>query len=165
MTKDYLLKSSEKTAKLARLFAKSVDVFIALILSIFFYPVGILLAVLYICIADSLQGGQSVGKKLMGLCVVSIEDGSLCTLKKSAVRNLPISIPLLFAIIPFWGWILAIIAAGLFLPLELYLMVKIDSGNRLGDVMADTTVTSNIDMPEKKQSSDPWLVKGQQTSR
>ena len=100
-------------------------------------------AVFYLIICDSLQGGQSVGKKIIGFKVISLHDGSACSPKQSLVRNLPLSIPVFMAIIPFWGWVIAV-AMGIPLTLlEVYLLYTLDSGHRLGDVMADTTVIAN----------------------
>ena len=159
MNKKYLLKNSDKAGKTARLFAKAVDLFLCLLLSIFFYPVGILLAVFYLSVFDALQNGQSVGKKLMGFNVISIDDGQYCTIKQSLIRNLPLSLPLFFAVIPIWGWIIWILAGSFFIVMELYLLLKLDSGNRLGDVMADTTVNA-INGPDKeKTSSSSWFIK------
>ena len=139
----YLLKSSLNVARISRMIAKCIDLFIVLILSIFFYPIGIFLAVIYMAVADSLQNGQSVGKKFMGFAVISLEDGKPCSVKQSAIRNLPIIIPLLMAIVPLWGWILSILVGIPLILLEVYLLYKLDSGHRLGDVMADTSVNAN----------------------
>ena len=157
--KKYLLKNSEKAGKTARLFAKVVDLFLCLLLSFFFYPVGILLAVFYLSVSDALQNGQSVGKKLMGFNVISMEDGEYCSMKQSFVRNLPITVPLFFAVIPIWGWIIWILCGSFFIGLEIYLMIKLDSGNRLGDVMADTTVNAMIWPEGKKLSTSSWFTR------
>ena len=74
--RNYLFKSSIQTHKVARLVAKAVDLFMVIILSVFLYPFGILLGIIYLCFADFIQGGQSVGKKIIGLKVISLEDGS-----------------------------------------------------------------------------------------
>ena len=62
------------------------------------------------------------------------------------------------AIIPFWGWIIAI-AIGIPLTLlEVYLLYKLDSGHRLGDVMADTTVIANDGQKlALKTKKDSWF--------
>lgn len=159
MDKKYLLKNSENAGKTARLFAKAVDLFLCLLLSIFFYPVGILLAVLYVSVSDALQNGQSVGKKLMGFNVISMEDGQYCSIKQSVIRNLPISVPLFFAVIPIWGWIIWILSGSFFLVLELYLLLKLDSGNRLGDVMADTTVNATNGPGKETSAMSSWFAK------
>lgn len=156
MKKKYLLRSGINTARLTRIIAKAIDMFIVLILSMLFYPFGLLLAMFYIGISDSLHNGQSVGKRLMGFNVISLEDGKPCSVKQSIIRNLPLLIPMAFAIIPLWGWIFCSILALPLIALEIYLMFKLDSGHRLGDVMADTTVIGNdpnrIDIRKAKQS-------------
>jgi len=156
MKNKYILQNSIRTAKFTRLIAKAVDLFIVLILAMLFYPFGLLLALFYLGIADSMYGGQSVGKRIMGFSVISLEDGKPCTIKQSVIRNLPILVPLAFAIIPPWGIIFSTI---LFIPLvllEVYLLFKLDTGHRLGDVMADTTVIGNdpnrVDIRKTKES-------------
>ena len=159
MDKKYLLKNSERAGKTARLFAKAVDLFLCLLLSFFFYPVGILLAVFYLSVSDALQNGQSVGKKLMGFNVISMENGEFCSIKQSVIRNLPLSAPLFFAVIPIWGWIIWLLAGTFFICLELYLLIKLDSGNRLGDVMADTTVNAINGPDPEKVGATNWFPK------
>lgn len=140
MNRKYLLRSSINTSKITRLIAKLIDLFIVLILSVIFYPFGFLLAMTYLAFCDSLHDGQSVGKKFMGFSVVSLEDGKTCTPKQSFIRNLPFLIPAFFAIIPLWGWIISSLLSLPIAALEIYLLFRLDSGHRLGDVMADTTV-------------------------
>ena len=127
--------------------AKLIDLFIVAFFSFLFYPVGVLLSLVYLGVADSMQGGQSLGKRVMGFSVISLEDGDVCSLKQSVIRNLPILIPWGLLVIPFWGWILAFLLGVPLIALEVYLIAKINSGHRLGDVMADTSVIG--------QSSDP----------
>lgn len=150
MNRKYLLKKQIYRAKISRLIAKSIDLFIVLILSAILKSLGVILGVLYLCFADTLQTGQSIGKKFIGFNVISLEDGSPCSLKQSIIRNLPLTIPLIFAVIPFWGWVISILLAAPLIGLELWLLFKLDSGHRLGDVMADTTVMGND--PEQSQS-------------
>ena len=140
MRRKYFLKSSINTGRLFRLIAKSIDMAIVAVLSLLLYPVGILLSLFYLGISDSMQSGQSLGKRFMGLSVISLEDGGPCRLKQSVVRNLPLLIPLAFALIPFWGWAMAVLLGMPLTLLEVYLIYKLDTGHRLGDVMADTSV-------------------------
>lgn len=152
----YLLKSQFRIARMSRLIAKAIDLFIVLALSLLLYPVGIILACVYISIADSLHQGQSFGKRFMGFSVISLIDGKPCSRKQSFIRNLPIFIPLIFMIIPFWGWIFTSVLSLPIFALELYFMFKLDSAHRLGDVMADTTVIANdaqrVDLRKRKES-------------
>jgi uncharacterized RDD family membrane protein YckC len=145
MDRKYLLEKAIRVAKLTRLIAKAIDLFVVVCLSIWWYPLGLILGIVYISISDSLNKGQSIGKKFMGFAVKSLEDGSPCSFKQSLVRNLPFILPLTLAIVPFWGWILGGILCAALVGLELYLLYNLDSGHRLGDVMADTTVMANDD--------------------
>jgi uncharacterized RDD family membrane protein YckC len=47
-----------------------------------------LFGLLYTLFADGLEGGQSLGKRLVGIRVVSAETGRPCTFGQSFVRNL-----------------------------------------------------------------------------
>ena len=143
MNRKYILESPIKIARLSRVLAKIIDLFIALIITILIHPVGVILAVGYLGISDYIQGGQSVGKRFLGFRVISLKDGSYCSFRQSIYRNLPFIIPLVFAIIPFWGWVFSLLLLIPLCALELYLIFTLDSGHRLGDVMADTTVIGN----------------------
>lgn len=160
----YLLNSSKKTANFTRLIAKGVDLLIVLILAMLFYPFGLVLALIYMSLADSLYGGQSVGKRLIGFSVISLEDGQPCSVRQSVVRNLPIIVPLGCAIIPLWGFIMATLLIFPLMLFEVYLLFKLDSGHRLGDVMADTTVIGNdpnrVDIRKNHESWFPSTQAG-----
>lgn len=160
MNRKYLLGSGLRTARIARLFAKFIDLGTSGILGLFFYPWGLIASIFYLCIADSLYDGQSFGKKIVGFAVVSLEDGLPCSPKQSFIRNLPFIVPMFIALFPFWGWILSLIVGIPLMFLELYLLFKLDSTHRLGDVMADTTVIANdqdrVDLRKNRQS---WFEK------
>ena len=141
----YLLEKAIKVAKLTRLIAKMVDIGIVIFFSLMFYPLGLILGIIYIALSDGMKNGQSAGKRFMGFQVKSLEDGSPCSYKQSAIRNLPFILPLTLAIVPLWGWILGGILLIFLIGLELYLLYNLDSGHRLGDVMADTSVMANDD--------------------
>lgn len=166
MDKKYILRSGIRTAKWSRLAAKAVDLFIILVLSTTLYPMGPILGIVYISLSDSMQMGQSVGKKMVGFAVVSLIDGQPCSTKQSVIRNLPIIFPLIFAIIPFWGLIFTVILGVPLLALEAYFVLSIASGHRLGDVMADTTVIANdpnrVDLQKSKKLS--WFDQNEPSS-
>ncbi len=156
MSKKYLLSKSIKKAHWARIYAKLIDFIFFNMISYFFYPLGFLLGLSYLCFADSLNEGQSLGKRLLGMNVISLEDGSPCSPKQSFIRNLPFTVPLFFTLIPFWGWIFSMLLIVPLFSLEMYFLFKLDSAHRLGDVMADTTVVplnpSYVMPQEVKQS-------------
>ena len=146
MDRKYLLEKAIRVAKLTRLIAKAIDLFIVVCFSFWFYPLGVALGIIYMSVCDGMSNGQSAGKKFMGFAVKSLEDGSPCSYKQSVVRNLPFTLPLLVALLlPIIGWILGAILAIVLIGFELYLLYNLDSGHRLGDVMADTSVMANDD--------------------
>ncbi|MDB9786624.1 RDD family protein [Bacteriovoracaceae bacterium] len=142
MIKRYVAPSVVKTSFISRLLAKSIDLFIILLLSLVMYPLGGLLGLLYLGYKDSLKNGQSVGKKLLGIRVTLLSSGEPCGYRQSLIRNLPFLIPVIFLMIPLWGWIFGIIMGVPVMTLEIFLLLRLNSGNRLGDVMGDTTVVS-----------------------
>lgn len=133
-----------KVSVVNRVIAKVIDLAIVLLLVGFIYPVGPLLGFLYSVCADSLNigglQGQSVGKKLLKLQVVHIPDRKRASLRDSILRNAPVGVATFFGIIPVWGWlILGLIGLPLMI-MEVYLMITVETGHRLGDVMGDTEV-------------------------
>ena len=66
MVRKFIRKSTFRVALLSRLLAKFIDIFLVLILSFAFYPIGIILSIIYLGWSDALKGGQSVGKSFIG---------------------------------------------------------------------------------------------------
>jgi uncharacterized RDD family membrane protein YckC len=155
-----------KPSVLSRVLAKMVDIlFVLALAAVLPYPLGPVAGFLYSLVADGirlpgLRRGQSIGKKLFKLQVVSVvthdvsEPGSgglaeaeslvhvrhPATVRDSVLRNAPVGVATFFAIIPVWGWlILGLIGVPLMI-MEIYLMVTVETGHRLGDVMGDTEV-------------------------
>lgn len=145
MDRKYLLEKAIKVAKLTRLIAKAIDLFVVACFSLWFFPLGVFLGIIYMSLSDGMSNGQSAGKKFMGFAVKSLEDGSPCSYRQSVIRNLPFTLPLLVALFPVVGWILGAILGVVLIGFELYLLYNLDSGHRLGDVMADTSVMANDD--------------------
>ena len=56
------------------------------------------------------------------------------------IRNAPVGVATFFAIIPVWGWLILLLVGIPLLLIEGYLMFRVESRQRLGDVMADTEV-------------------------
>ena len=160
MNRKYLLSSGPRTARMARLFAKAIDIVFVMILSAVSYPWGLLLGIIYFSWADSLFDGQSMGKRIVGFSVISLIDGKPCKPKQSFIRNLPFIVPMVFALVPFWGWFIGGFVLFPFMVLELFLLFKLESTHRLGDVLADTSVIAEgqdrADVRKKKQS---WFEK------
>ncbi len=143
MDRKYLLNVGPQRARLARLLAKGIDLGLVVVASFIAYPWGLAVAIGYLAVSDSLFDGQSLGKRFIGFRVVSLEDGNPCGMRQSFIRNLPFLLPMIFALVPFWGWLLCAMLSVPLTFLELYFLFKLDSAHRLGDVMADTTVVGN----------------------
>lgn len=130
-------------ARWFRLIAKSIDIGLVIIGAVAYYPMGLILGIIYLMISDSLYEGQSIGKRLMGFGVISLVDGTPCSAKQSFIRNLPFTVPLILLVFPFWGWILSAIFAMPLAMMEVYYLFRDNSPHRLGDIMADTTVIAD----------------------
>ena len=128
-----------------RVIAKVIDLILVVAMAaILPYPLGPLLGFLYSLMGDGVNlgplRGQSLGTKLMKLQVMNITRMRPAKVRDSVLRNAPVGVATFFAIIPVWGWlILALIGIPLMI-MEIYLMLSVETGHRLGDVMGDTEV-------------------------
>lgn len=158
MNRKSLLSGPMARARWSRLIAKCIDVGLVTVGAICYYPMGLILGIVYLCIADSLYDGQSIGKRFMGFGVVSLVDGTPCTAWQSLIRNLPFTVPLFFLVFPFWGWVFSSIFALPLAAMEVYFLFRGDTAHRLGDIMADTTVIANdgtrLDL---RKTKTPWF--------
>jgi uncharacterized RDD family membrane protein YckC len=102
---------------------------------------GIVAGAMYILISDGFFRGQSVGKKLIGLKVVTTQGESRAsTFRESMIRNVPYAAAILLGSFPLLGWFL-FFTLGLFVvSVEAYFVYADDQGIRLGDIFADTQV-------------------------
>lgn len=132
-----------KASVLKRVLARVVDGLVAWAFALILPPVGLLVGLVYLAVADGVQKGQSLGKMVFGLEVVTA-DGSPCDLKSSIYRNIPFELALVFAAIPLLGWILLVIAGIPILLIELWLVIADHNGSRLGDRIAGTTVVELV---------------------
>jgi uncharacterized RDD family membrane protein YckC len=136
-----MLNQNNQTSLLKRIFAKFIDFCVLIFFDTVFPKVlGTLIGLLYFLLKDSFFSGQSLGKKVMHLKVVSSEDlTKSCTFKQSVLRNSLFSF-LFFTLIPFWGWILVFLLGFPICLIELYLMRTRPNGIRIGDLFAETIV-------------------------
>lgn len=128
-----------------RILAKLLDLLIMGLLALILPNIiGPLLGFFYSIAGDALNSGdfqgQSIGKKVFKLRVVRMSDHEPPHLQDAVIRNIPIGVATFFSIIPFWGWIILIVIGIPLMVMEFYLMMRIPTGHRLGDVMADTEV-------------------------
>jgi uncharacterized RDD family membrane protein YckC len=83
-------------------------------------------ALVYSFTKDGRPGGQSIGKKMMGLMVVHLPSNQPCTRSQSALRYL---VMFLLSLILGAGWLI-----------ELIVLLIVPGGRRLGDFAAGTQV-------------------------
>ena len=99
---------------------------------ILYYFISILLCIpplIYPFIKDGMKNGQSFGKRLMGIRVISLDDGMPCTYARSAIRQLITS---LLCNVAFIGLII-----------EPLIVLIDDDGRRIADRIANTFVVQD----------------------
>jgi len=141
------LPSFPRTEILDRLLAKFIDfLFVG---AFFTFPsfVGPVAAITYIVISDGLKGGQSIGKRIVGLRVISMSGAALpCDFKQSIMRNgvFGLLIILYFVIgpIPYIGKLLVALAWVAAVGAEITMLYSDPAGARYCDSFAGTLVIS-----------------------
>lgn len=95
-------------------------------LKVFLWVPALLWGLVYFLVKDGWPGGQSIGKRVLGLMVVTLHDKKPCTRWRSAIRQFAI---IVVNFIPYIGALL-----------EPVLVLADHGGRRLGDQMAKTQV-------------------------
>lgn len=132
-----------KAEYLERFIAKFIDFLV--MGALFLVPgfVGPLAGTAYMLISDGINGGQSLGKKIAGLKVVTA-DGAPCDFKKSIIRNSPFAVFIIFSYlvgwIPYLGVLLKAAAFLAVFGIEIALVFTDERGARFGDRIAETMV-------------------------
>ncbi|MFA4918060.1 MAG: RDD family protein [Thermodesulfovibrionales bacterium] len=136
-----------KTAGLLlRTIAKILD-FIIIAVAVELVPkAGFYAALTYLLIGDGLFDGGSLGKKLIGLRVVSADSFKPCSFRDSILRNGLFGIGFLFYKILWLGWIFVAIVSAF----EFIILLGSKNRMRLGDEFARTIVIEN---PQLKQEA------------
>jgi len=99
--------------------------------------IGFLSASGYLLIRDGLFDRRSVGKKLIGLRVISSVDPEFAiTYRESIIRNVPLVVAYILFLIPYAGWVLGPLALGI----ECLTALGDERGMRIGDMLARTFV-------------------------
>ena len=101
--------------------------------------VGGLIGAAYMLLRDGLPDGQSLGKKVMKLRVVTL-DGKKADYAASCKRNVIFAIPSIITIIPIVGWIIGGILGVVVAVVEIVGVFNDPKGRRLGDKWANTQV-------------------------
>lgn len=110
--------------------------------------IGFLSAAGYILIRDGLFDRCSIGKKVIGLRVLSLGDSRpSVTYRDSIIRNTPIVLAYFLFLIPYAGWILCPLALGM----EGLTALGDRRGMRIGDMLARTQVV--LEAPAREQKT------------
>jgi len=111
--------------------------------------IGFLSAAGYILIRDGLFDHRSIGKKLIGLRVVSLEDSvPASTYRDSIIRNVPLVLAYFLFLIPYVGWIFCSLALGA----ECLIAIGDKMGMRIGDMLARTQVVLEVSVQREKKA-------------
>lgn len=111
---------------------------------------GFLSATGYILIRDGLLDHRSLGKKLIGLRVVSSDaSGSAASWRESIIRNVPLVVAYFLFLVPYAGWVLGPLA----LCVEYLTALGDERGMRIGDLLARTWVVLDAPLPVSSKSA------------
>lgn len=121
-----------------------------------FIPIlGAIIGAVYMLLKDGLFEGQSIGKKVMKLQVIT-ENDTKADFAVSARRNAIFAIPVALMIIPVLGWVLAPVVSLVIVIIELMKVINEPKGRRIGDTWAGTQVIkfSEAVQSETKQATE-----------
>jgi uncharacterized RDD family membrane protein YckC len=134
----------KRAGLLLRTVAKILD-FIIIAAAVEVVPrAGFFAGLAYLLIGDGLFDGRSLGKKLIGLRVVSADTNTPCTFRDSILRNSTLGIGFLFYKVLWLGWMLIILIS----IIEFIILLGSKDGKRFGDEIAKTVV---IESPQIRQ--------------
>jgi uncharacterized RDD family membrane protein YckC len=128
----------KRAGLLLRAIAKTLDFIIIAAVGEVIPKAGFFAGLAYLLIGDGLFDGRSLGKKLIGLRVVSADTGEPCSFRDSILRNSIFGIGYLLYLIPWLGWIFIVIV----IVFEFIVLLGSKDGMRLGDEIAKTKVVA-----------------------
>ena len=137
--KDY----PEPADPVARVAAKIIDVLLAALVARLAPPVGMALGLMYLLVGDGMDGGRSVGKRLLGLRVVQPKTGEVGTVRQSLMRNAHLALLYGLVFVPLLGLILVVVLGTFILAVEIYAIFNDEHGLRMGDLFAETIVVGH----------------------
>jgi uncharacterized RDD family membrane protein YckC len=129
-----------------RLFAATIDGLVVVVSCLLYWTSDSVLylaaGAAYLLFRDAIRG-QSVGKFLLGLVVISLESGRPCSLSDSVGRNLLLLLPGANVVAVF---------------LEAQTIVRDPQGQRLGDRLTQTQVVEGLGAKDLVKSFHDWLI-------
>jgi len=135
---------SKRAGLLVRTVAKILDFIVIAAAAEILPKAGFYAGMVYLLIGDGLFDGRSLGKKLVGLSVVSAVTLRPCTFRDSILRNSILGVGYFFSKVLWFGWIFIMIVAAF----EFIVLLGSKDRMRLGDEIAKTLV---LDNPQIKQ--------------
>ena len=135
---------SKRAGLLVRTVAKILDFIVIAAAAEILPKAGFYAGMVYLLIGDGLFDGRSLGKKLVGLRVVSAVTLRPCTFRDSILRNSIFGVGYLFSKVLWFGWIFIMLVAAF----EFIVLLGSKDSMRLGDEIAKTLV---LDSPQIKQ--------------
>lgn len=134
----------KRASLLFRAIAKTLDFIIIAAAAEVIPRAGFFAGLAYLLISDGLFDGRSLGKKIIGLRVVSVDADKPCSFKDSILRNSIFGIGYLLYKIPWFGWVFTVIAV----LLEFIILLGSKNGMRFGDEIANTKVVATANDTE-----------------
>ena len=125
-----------KAQVLNRFIAKLIDLFLAAAAAEVIVPVGFLVGLAYLLVADGFAGGRSLGKRLIGLQTILPDIREAAGFRESIIRNIPFALAHLAFAVPYIGWVVAVSI----MAFEAVLIIGNEQGRRIGDELAGTQV-------------------------
>ncbi len=130
-----------KASLLLRLGARVVDVGVAWGLCVLCGDAGLVIALLFILLADGMIQGQSVGKRIFGVKVMHLPTRSAARHRDSTLRNAPLALIILLGMMPApLGAVVGLASCVVIGGVEAWRVVRDPLGWRLGDTWAQTQV-------------------------
>ncbi|WP_171818579.1 RDD family protein [Pyxidicoccus fallax] len=124
-----------------RMGARAVDVAVAWGLYVVCGAAGMVVALLFLLLADGMLQGQSVGKRIFGVKVMHLPTRSAARHRDSTLRNAPLALVVLLGMMPVPLGDVAFVAGLVVIGgVEAWRVVKDPLGWRLGDTWAQTQV-------------------------
>lgn len=131
-----MLEEIKRAGLLLRSAAKTIDFIIVAAAAEIIPRAGFFAGLAYLLISDGLFDGRSLGKRLIGLRIISTATNEPCSVRESILRNLLLCIGVVLWKIPLIGWIFIV----LIIAFEFVILLGSKEGMRLGDEIAKTTV-------------------------
>lgn len=125
---------------LLRGMARLADVGVAWVLALAAGRAGLVVAVLYLLLADGIFHGQSVGKRIFGVKAVFLPMRTDARFRDSTLRNAPLALIVLLRMMPELGLRAGLGGLVVIAGIEAWKAVRDPLGRRLGDVWAQTQV-------------------------